>query len=386
MTDINEYDTELEQALQNHYQHIYGKPLAPERIWERVAPLLGPQEQQRPWWKQLLRIKKQPEIVPITNPAWRSVRKPSPRLAMALALLLALILLAGTAYAAIDPKVFGDLFEETGLQQLLQTNQFTDYHQSKSVDGYTLTIQKAYADANQVTIAYTVEVPPGGIHPFFKFGQGTPKLTTEQGVELSEMEGTTDDPIGGVNGTILIFNAASIQNNPHELHLRLMIPYSGKGKSPSLLSGYLTFNFTVPFHPGRIANLHQSVTAGGKTITLERVVVALSSVRVYISGFSPRDNILFSLSVGMQKCQDSPTTLDLSQKCHGYRGYEGPGVWYMDFAKPSTFDAHTQWTLVVHQIQFHITKEIKTTNGSILTKGTLQPFKGPLWTFHFVVS
>lgn len=364
MTEMNEHDTELEQSLKNYYQDLYGNPPASERTWERVAPLLGPQMRSAPWWKRMLRMNRSAETVPLKASAWQPVRQLSPRLSIALVCLIALIVLSGTAYAAIGPTILNNMLKDLGFQQLVQTNQFTDYHQSKNVDGYTLTIQKAYADSNQVVIGYTVQVPPGGIEPFFKFGEGQAMLTTEQGMDLPQITGASNDPTNGTNGNVYIFDAGGIQNNPKELHLRLTIPYSGQGRPPSQISGHLSFSFAVPFHPGRVINLHQSVTAKGVTATLERVVITSTSVRAYISGLGKRNSyggIRFDLSIGKQKDDSSIAST-------------GPGEWYVDFARPSVaFDGHTQWTLLIQIIQ------LPSTSGGKITLV-------PAWTFHFVVS
>lgn len=48
----------------------------------------------------------------------------------------------------------------------------------------------------------------------------------------------------------------------------------------------LTYNLTVPFHGGKVVNVNKTVTSDGKTVTLERVIIAPSGTRIFIHGLS----------------------------------------------------------------------------------------------------
>ncbi len=130
---------------------------------------------------------------------------------------------------------------------------------------------------------------------------------------------------------------------------------------PFQVTGPLVFDFTVTFHPGRIAEPHQSVTVGGQTVTLERVVVTVSETRVYLRGIKP-DWVIGTLSVG-------GWTSDPFRNPQGGpigAGATPDGLTVISYAD-ALYDKHGEWTLVVSY-----------------ANNSQAPHGGP-WTFHFVV-
>lgn len=367
MTSWKQHDTHLEQELKNHYQHLYEEPINPRIVWERLLPQLDDQRK-LPWWYPKSKSGRQ-----LDRPIASSKRPYagyglSLRGALIVALVVILLVLVGSVYASEIP-ILNSLFHmEQGTQHILQTNQYTDFHQSKTVNGFTVTIEKVYADANRVIVGYTVNGNAGqNLNNTFAFGLST--LTTQQGVSLRLMQGVGTSAIGSITGNVFSFDASSIQNDPKNLQLRLAIPYGRQPVASAFkINGALTFNFSVPFHPGKVISVHQSVVADGKTIMLERVVITPSETRLYVRGFSSQDEMNnYSIAA----------SLSVDGKIYtGGGGYRASDIWTMDFDVP-LFDKHGEWAV-------EIRKEINLKDPHTGIYGPV-PVNGAVWTFHFNV-
>ncbi len=197
------------------------------------------------------------------------------------------------------------------LDKLLQTeaqlplSAYADIHQSKTVNGYTVTVEKVYADANRILVVPSFTAPNKASNQVIE----TPDayVVTDKGEKL----------IPGVNGTIgsdeatnaqhqtisastLSFDASPIQGHPKQLRLHLVLKglyfhTNSDGLRPdgtyeqvipahTITAEDISFDFTVPFHPGRIATPHQALTVNGRTLTLERIVVTPSETHLYVRG------------------------------------------------------------------------------------------------------
>lgn len=219
------------------------------------------------------------------------------------AVLLALVLLTGVAYAVVPilSRAFG---RDPGLQPILQANLGKEVNHSQTVDGFTVSIQRVYADANRVVIGYTVSGPPG--RTFTNFFLDKPRLVAANGAILPYRARTDAGTDSGTGGYVMWYDAADIAGNPKELDLRLEIPgiqaiqpthlsptpQPPAPQPPVRLPGPFEFRFTVPFIPGRVAEVNQTVTAGGIPVTLERVVVTPTETRAFLR-FPPPKEIPF---------------------------------------------------------------------------------------------
>ncbi|HTK11529.1 MAG TPA: DUF4179 domain-containing protein [Ktedonobacteraceae bacterium] len=384
-------DTKLEQHLQKHYQNLYGNPPAAEHMWKRIAPELAMQERKVIWWRRMF-MSKHATNKPIvaTQREHRSRRAVLHTGTLVASLIIGLATIGATAYAATGGAQLADLFEYLGIKSMAQ--QFSDYHQSKSVDGYTLTIQKAYADTNRVLIGYTGEAPTGKSFAG-KFAPGEGELTTEQGIKLRNMGGIAT---GTESGNLFAYDASGIQGTPKELHLYLAIPYGSQPQNSGFqMEGYLTFNIIVPFHPGKVLQMNHAVTSSGKpetkqasyhdavagivkgqvevlhgkTVTLQKVVIAPTETRAYIQGFDRADytNIAFSRL-------DFKLTID----GHEYSAsmiYAGTNAWQVNFDDPSLASKKGQWILTIQQ-----------TISEIDSKEKAYETPGATWNIPFIVK
>jgi hypothetical protein len=347
-------DPQLDHYLQTHYQNRYGSPPDPALMWERVAPHLTSRKQSVLWRKHFLDIAGRLHRPRLAQPAVSSRRTyAKPGMLVAALIVCLMVVFATTAYAFTIP-VLGGLLKDLGIQQL----QYSDFHQSKSIDGYTLSLDKVYADANLVIVGYTATAPTGQ-NPMLEFDMGNAKLSTEQGLNLPNAGGVETGPIAGINGNVFVFDASPIHGTPTSLNLQLAIHYGTK------VQGSLTFDFSVPFHPGRIVNVNQSVTANGKTITLERIVISPSETRLYIQGlyYSPLTAFITELSVENHVFEPNG-------------GYDGPGTWKIDFNNP-LFEDQGVWTVTIRESVY-----VKSSQPNVYHRVAV---KRADWVFHVTV-
>ncbi|MGM0400951.1 MAG: DUF4179 domain-containing protein, partial [Chloroflexota bacterium] len=138
---------------------------------------------------------------------------------------LILCLFFGTVTYAVVPAV-SRLFQlEDGLQHVEQADLVQELDLSQTMHGVTVTLERAYADANRIVVDYTVKHPDdqryeasrltltdadGNVFPR-TVGWGASGRSDLFGIELPEGEGNY------VNS----FDAASVKGAPAELDLRL---------------------------------------------------------------------------------------------------------------------------------------------------------------------
>lgn len=284
-----------------------------------------------------------------------------PRVVAIPAVLMLMVVLGGAAYVVI-PAVFN---VDAGTRSLMAGDLGVPLNLSRTADGYTVTVTRGYADANRVIIAYTIRSaggqPLGRLRPF------TAKLTTSSGVPLIDHGGGTRGPDGAFLDS---YDAGPISGNPSSVTLHLTIPSpatlleTGGTSGPGTDTGSpFSFTFTVPFFAGRVANPNEAQTAGGTTVTLERVVVAPSETRVYLSGLGGT-GLYADLSVdGWDSAHDSGTGVQ------GIVWQTPDGLIACDFPQALT-GKHGEWTLTV--------------KAGPATADGRQVTGGP-WTFHFEV-
>lgn len=288
------------------------------------------------------------------------------------AMLLALVLAAGVAYAAVTllDRVFG---EDRGTQQVTLEDLGTELNRSRTVDGFTVTLGRVYADANRVLVGYTVEPPAG--REVWEASLFAPRLTDANGQVLQE-HGGRERYGERTTGVVRSYSTGEIQGSPKALRLRLTADSIGYYTKPEgrnrvaqvlRLDEPLTFDFTVPMHPGRVAELHQTVEAGGTKATLERVVVTPTETRVYVRGAGLLDAAYrVELSVDGWSSKDAPDW-------NGVSWHTADGVSYVGYSEP-LYDKRGEWTLTVWAAP------------PAYSEGTgIAPVKGGPWTFRFVV-
>lgn len=280
--------------------------------------------------------------------------------------LLTAVIVAGAAYAAA-PLVNQAFSGSPGMQQIVSQNLGQQVNVAQSACGFTLTINRIYADENLTVIGYTLSGPDG--RRFLPaIGQVARDLPSPDGLPttvdvptLTTASGATAWPVSfGSGGTLLnagaqylAFNTREIAPGAATLALRLTVPaiqmfeqlagaapaavaceqYSPMRDSVGMyvngqlfsiardhgrvvtVPGPFTFNLSVPVSPNvRDYAPQQTVTqADGTVVTLQRVVVTRTDTRLYIAT-NARQQIYPTLTVaqappsGIQPAQDPMMT------------------------------------------------------------------------------
>jgi Domain of unknown function (DUF4179) len=246
------------------------------------------------------------------------------RAAVALVALLAFTMLAAAAaplVTSIVDKAFG---MDPGTNRIVTEHLGQELGLSQTVNGFTVTIERVYADANQIVIGYSVSGPSDrSFNNFLAFGPQrgqTPVLVDDTGREFQH------SPIGwgagveaGKGGYLLLYDATPIAGNPANLTLHLAIgsldviervnagtptvagsalrPTPQKGADPGpycepevciySVDGPFAFDLTIPFAASRVAEPHQTVEVGGVPLTLDRISSTPTGTLVTLRGAGP---------------------------------------------------------------------------------------------------
>lgn len=246
------------------------------------------------------------------NPAeirhWTRPRHHTPaRLMVAAVAVLAMLLIAASI-----PLLLQAITGAAQGQTELPLSAYQDLHQSRTLSGtgITLTLEKGYADTNRVLLIYTYTLPQ-------KYGEDriTPlgTMTVEPHFVLPDSTSgkiwnTAHDASGSKTAGVLSYDTSSITGNFSTLRLhllvtRFLIEENISGQLP-VFDGHLSFDFSLPFHPGKVLQPHQTMISGGEAITLERVVITHTETVMYFSGIQNLDALSVNQVTGGKFQQD----------------------------------------------------------------------------------
>ncbi len=207
------------------------------------------------------------------------------RAAVLAAVLIILALLVGVAYA-VAPLLM-DIWQHNAMTNVEREGLAQELNLSQTVNGVTVTLERAYADANRIVIGYTCSSP----------GQPSGDVCDVGSVaNLTDSAGRSYRPLSGLMGRggaeqlaahVLNFDGADLPpgTSSATFHLAVIQITAGKDGTGDA-EGAWVFDFTLPVVPGRIAEVGQEATASEVTVRLDRVVVTPSEVRAYLR-FTP---------------------------------------------------------------------------------------------------
>lgn len=315
-------DAALEQALRVHYRARFAErqglaPTSAETYWSIAAQLKPGVSPQSRWYRLFL-------VGPLAKLFTGPTARPAPRRRLALAGVLAcvLLLISGAAYA-MSAGLIDQLLSSSGTSQL----DYTNVHMVRTAGSFTVHMEKVYADVNNVLIAYTISHTGNAIAIALE-----PSLKTSDGIQLSYAAGfnasEAADPQFKKSGQLLDFDASPITGAPRLLHLKLHVMLTGvkMASSPGVVSvpprqgatiqesSSVAFDFTVPFHPGRVVKVNKTVTSSGYALTLDHVVITPSGVRAYFKDIpSGKIALEASLQIAGQSYQGYTTDTSYNQ-------------------------------------------------------------------------
>ena len=163
--------------------------------------------------------------------------------------------------------------------------------QSQTADGARVTVGWAYADAESVVVAYTVEDLEGGRrvggHPAELQPTEGVRLTDQSGTEFRRVDGqgaASPGPhniIRGPRANSAVFAAEGRIEPGGARRFRLEIPLQqwpvtplgrgGKTPAPEPVGEPFVFGFDIPVRPVPVFGVDEKATASGITLTLKRV-------------------------------------------------------------------------------------------------------------------
>lgn len=327
---------------------------------------------------------------------------PATRLGRAGLILAALLLFGGVAYA-LHPVISQVFRLFPGWQHVEEAHLAQEVSLSQTLDGVTVTLERVYADANEIVIGYTIQGPNGQRYDTYHLtltdaaGTAFPRTVGAGVTGQSDILKVSLPP--GEGAYVLAFDAAAMTGAPEALDLRLVmeleelvLPHDAPGPSPTLagspaeppesmvvelqpmpvgaIVGPFTFDFSVPFIPGRVAEVNQVVEAAGVAVCLERVVLTPSETRAYLRFDSPGGAETRWTPIVMLKAPGDKK----SQDYVAYSVNADPPVYPYGFLAP-LYDRRGEWTLTVTELV-----------GTDLTQQPSEDIRltGP-WVFRFRV-
>ncbi len=327
-------------------------------LWPAIRARVQPQRHLSRWM----------QLIPATRLGWA-------------VLALTLFLTLGAVTYALAPIVMNRLFQqEAGLRHVEQANMVQELNLSQTVNGVTVTLERAYADANRIVVGFTIKSPPGqryhARHLTLTDAAGTvfPSTVGYGAAGQSDIFNVSLPP--GEGAYILSFDAAAVEGAPEELDLRLVmeleelvLPTNAPEAPPTsdsppaeppdsmvvmleplptpTIVGTLTFDFSVPFIPGRVAEVNQTVEAAGVAVCLERVVVTPSETRAYLRFDPPGGAETRWTPIALLKAPGDGD--EESESYFAYSGNDDPPFYRYGFLAP-LYDRHGEWTLTVTEL------------------------------------
>lgn len=195
--------------------------------------------------------------------------------------------------------------QDASLHQLDRAGQVRHLRADDTAAGVTLTVWRAYADANRLAIAYSLAVPAGDTNPQAARSGTTPGLgppaATDTADRVYPALDTRSNPATWcplhrcdlpLGATTAVYDIGALPLGATTATFRVTIPavvVGGAVSAPStdtpgnvgtILQGPWSVTITVPVTPGRSAEVRQTATVDGRPLTLERVVATPLETRV----------------------------------------------------------------------------------------------------------
>lgn len=323
--------------------------------------------------------------------------------AVAAVLVLAMLLLPRQAegLSPLLSQAIASRQGDSGLRHVEQARLFQPLDVAQSAEGYVIHLQGAYADANRIILAYTVSGPegtdvmgryggPNSAETFGSYRLAGVTLASASGEDLGMGHypafAWDHTDAGTVQAEVVSWDGSPIVGAPMALSLRWSIEAievqpkdDGQGAVTSTehVPGPFVFDFTVPFHPGRVAEPRLTATAGAIRLTLERVVVTPSATRAYLR------------AEGADVEQWSPWWPTLSGEGWQENDLNAMSAWttpeglYVHHWTVALFDKPGPWTLKIPELHGYGPAE-SNIEGEAASSSRVQPVVGP-WEFHFAL-
>lgn len=234
------------------------------------------------------------------------------RLAVALLVIFGFVSIA----LAVDEILRRTISYDPGLSSILQNDGGHELDLTQLVDNLTVHVQWAYADANRVSVGYTIsgdgilDSPAENYYP-------RSTLTDADGNEIELAGGVGATGEGGDGAQVDSFDLTTLETLPDVLDLTLTVqveimtaesfatldarPTPAPDSTPFVTMrgdpdspfdgpyGPFVFNFSVPVGEANVIPLGLTVTDQETTITLEQVIITPSETRIELCFTPPEE-------------------------------------------------------------------------------------------------
>lgn len=142
------------------------------------------------------------------------------------ACLLLAVMLAGAGYAAL-PVIEEAFNQQPSTREIIANNLGKELNVSQSVDGFTVTVKRVYANTQQIVIGYTISGPSDRTFNSFHYADlpyPPPALTDDERTEFHKGEGWSSALQDGTGGFVMTFSTRDVNITSSELRLHLEVP------------------------------------------------------------------------------------------------------------------------------------------------------------------
>jgi hypothetical protein len=264
-------------------------PRLPESVtWREISSLYAQETAGKPATRLLQSMS--------LHPIWHSLTRKALLIPVIFALFLAI-----TAFTlTFSPLLQSMLSHELGSNVPISSTIYDNINQSQKIGNTTVTLEKGYADANQIILGYTLSSPNAQLT--FQYGG----LQTQNGAHLSAGTAAAFKSDSKTTATMLSFDTFGLKAPSSTLSLIFTASF---GTTPGYKNPHIvTFHFTLPFHPGVVVTSGQKSTSQGTTVTLDRVVITQTATNVFLEGlyfWLPTHQNLRTDSVTLQREGDT---------------------------------------------------------------------------------
>jgi len=168
------------------------------------------------------------------------------------------------------------------MAHIMQAGLVREVNLPQSTCGFTMTIQRVYADANRVVVGYTITGPTN--RSFINAFYVEPTLVDTQGLVMRRIEGDGSALLNNQQGAVAVFDASAVAGTGSALALQLTVPYirafeqAGDTQAAAQCETYMP-DLSINGHPTRIVTVPTPLTFNLTVpITSERRQVSMSPV------------------------------------------------------------------------------------------------------------
>lgn len=279
------------------------------------------------------------------------------RIHLVAAILIGMLVFVAVAYA-VDSILQRTIHFDSGLRAVDEAQQGIELNLRQTIEGYTVNVQWAYADANRVSVGFTVSTDANT--EYTNLSPRTVELTDDEGNSFPLSGGFGSGVEDNVSGNVYSFDLSALDEVPEALNLRLeldvevitalqrtLVPTPDWDAWAEGPYGPFVFEFSIPTSPARVYIEPQTVEGNDIPVTLREFVVTASQTRAVVC-FEPPDPEYDSWVpiVALRLDGENPVGEDVAV---GGSKHDEPNC-YTTLYNTSLYDLQGEWTVEVTEL------------------------------------